>query len=501
MSAFLTRVGWDLRLQQRYGIHYAAAYVAALWLLIEAVVPAGWRATLLPYILFMDVAIFGLFFLPALSFLERDERTLPALRVSPLGGARYLASRAAALLVPSLAIGLLVAAGARAPVVSWTLLSAGLALAVLLNLLGGFIAASWFPSIQSYLLPAGFILVAFQLPAIEPLLPAPGGWLWLMPTYGAWILLREGLGVFGGPAIGASGIALAVAHAVGVSALLWPFAVRAVDRFAAPARSSRRKARPGGAHVAGATAPAVRRGGWLAALVRLDIRLVARNAMYGFMLVALAGLFVVVRLFLPAIESALAPWIDLAGQRALVWTFVGVLYTPALIGALVGLMLLDERDEGALLAVRATPVTLRRYLGYRIAVAMALSMLYAYLGMAVFYPTNVSAIGFLPTAVLAALETPIAALVIAGFARNKIEGLALTKALGAPFIASLVAWFTPWPWRWLLAVVPTFWPAQALWWVADGKPLAAVVGFALVGAAYHVALIALLWRRFARRVD
>jgi len=495
MSALIRRVGWDLRLQQRYGIHYAALYVAALWLVIEFLVPASWRAPFLPYILFMDVAIFGLFFLPALSFLERDERTLPALRVSPLGGARYLLARGTALLLPTLAIGLVIAAGSRVPVASWTLLIAALALTVAINLLGGFIVASRFPSVQAYFVPAGFVLLAFQLPAIEPFIPAPADWLWLTPTYGAWRMLRAALD---GPALDATALAIALAHAAVVAAALWPFAVRAVDRFAAPTGASRW---PSKASAAGrSAAPSGEWAGWVGTLVRLDIRLVARNAMYGFMLLALVVLFAVVRWVLPSVEAGLAPWIDLAGQRPLVWTFFGVLYIPAMIGSLVGLMLLDERDEGALLAVRATPVTLRRYLGYRMGLATAISVVYAYLGMAAFQPMPVTVLEFAPTAVLAALETPLAALFVAGFARNKVEGLALTKALGAPFFASLIAWFTPWPWRWLLAVVPTFWPAQALWWVAEGRSLAGVAAFAFVGAAFHVALIALLWRRFVRRV-
>lgn len=495
MTAFAHRVGWDLRLQQRYGIHYAALYVAALWLIIAFLLPDAWRAPVLPYILFMDVAIFGIFFLPALRFLERDERTLPALRVSPLGSSRYLLARGTALLLPSLAIGLVVAAGSRVAIGSWALLTAALALTVVLNLLGGFIVASRFPSVQAYFMPAGFLLIGFQLPAIEPFVAAPADWLWLTPTYGAWRMLRASLG---GPILDAAGLAVSLAHAAVVAAALWPVAVRAVDRFAAPTGASRwpSRGRESGRQATRSAAWA----GWIGTLVRLDMRLVARNSMYGFLLVALVLLFAVVRWALPSVEAGLAPWIDLAGQRPLVWTFFGVLYIPAMIGSLVGLMLLDERDEGALLAVRATPVTLRRYLGYRMGLATVLSVVYAYLGMAAFHPMPVTVLQFAPTAALAALETPLAALFVAGVARNKVEGLALTKALGAPFFASLVAWFTPWPWRWLLAVFPTFWPAQALWWVAEGRSLAGVAAFAVVGAVFHVALIALLWRRFVRRV-
>lgn len=495
MTAFARRVGWDLRLQQRYGIHYAAIYVAALWLLIAFILPDAWRAPVLPYILFMDVAIFGLFFLPALSFLERDERALPALRVSPLGSARYLLARGTALLLPTLAIGLVIAAGSRVAVASWPLVATALVLTVAINLLGGFIVASRFPSVQSYFMPAGFILIGLQLPALEPFVPAPADWLWLTPTYGAWRMLRAALG---GPALDAAGLAVSLAHAAGVAAALWPVAVRAVDRFAAPTGASRWPSKVRAAR--GSAAPPGARGGWIGTLIRLDMRLVARNAMYGFLLVAVVLLFAVVRWVLPSVEVSLAPWIDLAGQRPLVWTFFGVLYIPAMIGSLVGLMLLDERDEGALLAVRATPVTLRRYLGYRMGLATTLSVVYAYLGMAAFQPMPVTVLEFAPTAVLAALETPLAALFVAGFARNKVEGLALTKVLGAPFFASLVAWFTPWPWRWLLAVVPAFWPAQALWWVAEGRSLAGVTAFAALGAVFHVVLIVMLWRRFVRRV-
>ncbi|MBP8292231.1 MAG: hypothetical protein KAX65_05625, partial [Caldilineaceae bacterium] len=67
-----------------------------------------------------------------------------------------------------------------------------------------------------------------------------------------------------------------------------------------------------------------------------------------------------------------------------------------------------------------------------------------------------------------ALMAPLTALALATLAQNKVQGLALMKAAGIVLFPPVVAYFVAQPWQWLLAILPTWWPAQVLWHLQAG---------------------------------
>ena len=90
-------------------------------------------------------------------------------------------------------------------------------------------------------------------------------------------------------------------------------------------------------------------------------------------------------------------------------------------------------------------------------------------------------------------------MVLASVAGNKVEGLALMKGMSIFMFAPVAAWFLDAPWRWLPALVPTTWPAEALW-----RSMGVVEGAAwwvlAVGIGYHVGLLWLLTKRLQARL-
>ncbi|HRW48534.1 MAG: hypothetical protein KDD75_15945, partial [Caldilineaceae bacterium] len=89
---------------------------------------------------------------------------------------------------------------------------------------------------------------------------------------------------------------------------------------------------------------------------------------------------------------------------------------------------------------------------------------------------------------------PLAALALAALAQNKVQGLALMKAAGIVLVPPLIAYFLPPAWQLPFAVVPTWWPAQALWHLQAGS---AWFWFFLGGGLlYAGALLVWLARRF-----
>jgi fluoroquinolone transport system permease protein len=169
---------------------------------------------------------------------------------------------------------------------------------------------------------------------------------------------------------------------------------------------------------------------------------------------------------------------------------------PILAGTVIGFLLLDQRDDGTLTALRVTPLPLAGYLTYRLAVPVLLSVVLT----AVMFPVaGFGGLG-LPTLLVAALGAapfaPVFALFLGSFAANKVQGFALMKASNLVLILPLIAYFAPSRWDLALGVVPTYWPARAYWLLLEGKATAWL--FLGVGVLYQGLLIVLLLRRLAR---
>lgn len=159
-----------------------------------------------------------------------------------------------------------------------------------------------------------------------------------------------------------------------------------------------------------------------------------------------------------------------------------------LVGWVTGFLFLEDRDEGTLIAIDITPVGKTGFMGYRLTVTVLLTMAVTLFGAWLVVPQA----GW-PTAallaVLVALQAVSAAFVLPAIARNKVEGLAVTKLVNMLAVAPLLA-FVPSPWRYLAGFVPAFWVGEMF---AGERylPMPAVVALALV---VHFAAAVLLYR-------
>lgn len=209
----------------------------------------------------------------------------------------------------------------------------------------------------------------------------------------------------------------------------------------------------------------------LVAFAVVDARNVRREALLGVVLAAPLLLALVLRLGAAPAEAwaAASHDIDLAAHRPLVLAAVVVLHLPMMCGMVGALLMFDDLDDGALRAVRTTPLTLGRYLAYRVAGVGVFGLA----GLLVAVPLS-GLVGWeqmgwlLPALVLAAACGPVLMLAALALAGNKVEGLAALKALGLPFMAPLAAWFLAPGWEVLMLPLPSYWPARALWHGLDG---------------------------------
>ncbi|WP_406621559.1 ABC transporter permease [Bacillus atrophaeus] len=137
-----------------------------------------------------------------------------------------------------------------------------------------------------------------------------------------------------------------------------------------------------------------------------------------------------------------------------------ILLSPFMLGVMAGLMILEEMDDNILSYIAVTPVSKSGYLLYRLIVPMLIStiltiFIIGYTGLVDF------TISILPVVLMAALITPIMALFLAGFANNKVEGLAFGKAMGLILIVPVLTYIAESNWLFLLSIFPTFWISEA----------------------------------------
>lgn len=175
-----------------------------------------------------------------------------------------------------------------------------------------------------------------------------------------------------------------------------------------------------------------------------------------------------------------------------------VLGLPSGFGSLAGFMILDERDDDTLTALRVTPTSMYGYAGYRIFAAIILSFLYTLgcISLTGLTPDPLI-LSLVPAALLAGLLSPLVALVLATLANNKVEGLALGKAFGLFILGPLAAYFVGTNWQLLFGLLPTYWPAKTFWVAAEGGNF---WPYFLVGFTYYLALVSLLLHRFREKV-
>ncbi len=143
---------------------------------------------------------------------------------------------------------------------------------------------------------------------------------------------------------------------------------------------------------------------------------------------------------------------------------------PLLLGAVVGFLLLDERDSDTLTALRVTPLSLQDYAGYRFLTASCISCCYVMIGIPAtgLFPLE-RLLAMVPITLISSLLTPLVGLLLVAIANNKVEGLAVAKVLGVFVIGPGAGYFMASSWQWLLGIIPTYWTVKAFILLFQGQ--------------------------------
>ena len=227
-----------------------------------------------------------------------------------------------------------------------------------------------------------------------------------------------------------------------------------------------------------------------------DFRNVQRDQLLGWLAIIPLVYAIMIRLIVPAIESNLG--FDISPWYPVLNGFFAVLVAPVFFGLIIGFLLLDERDDGTMLAMQVSPVPLLTYLAAKILMPTLLSLVlavavYAVAGLA---PLDIGIL--IPAVLVAALEIPVWALALAAFANNKVEGFALMKGgAGLFMIVPIGAYFVDFPWQVLFGILPAYWPMKMYWEALQGNP---IWPYVIGGIVIHVIAIVILLRVFKRKL-
>jgi len=167
-----------------------------------------------------------------------------------------------------------------------------------------------------------------------------------------------------------------------------------------------------------------------------------------------------------------------------------------MVGWIPGFLILEERDDGPLLAIEVTPMGKRGFEIYRLVLTLVLSALITLFAIELLSPAMGWAMRFFYAFVIG-MEAVSVALIIPTFSSNKVAGLAVAKFTNMFSLFPALA-LLPSPWRYLGAVFPTYWVGESFQFTpVQYLSLPVILTIAL---ALHIGVVLLLYWLFVRRV-
>jgi fluoroquinolone transport system permease protein len=232
----------------------------------------------------------------------------------------------------------------------------------------------------------------------------------------------------------------------------------------------------------------------LRSLGPIDIRNIRRDSLVSWMVYVPLGMALLARWGVPPLTTWLMEEydFDLTAYYPVLLAYFFVGMCPMMFGAVIGFLLLDEKDDHTLTALQVTPLSLNSYILYRVTVPILLTigLMFVLFPLANLTPFDLRVI--LLSAIAAAPMAPMLALFLASIAQNKIQGFALMKLSGIFFIAPILAYFTTSGWELAFGIVPTYWPMKVYWLLYEG---ATNVWLYVVVAVVYQSLVAAFFAR------
>ena len=102
----------DIRFQYKYGFYFVYVVFTLMYIFVLLFLPLEWREKIAAVLIFSDPSAMGLFFMGAIVLLEKSERVLSTIAVSPVKADDYIISKVVSLGVISVISGASIALSA-----------------------------------------------------------------------------------------------------------------------------------------------------------------------------------------------------------------------------------------------------------------------------------------------------------------------------------------------------------------------------------------------------
>jgi len=200
---------------------------------------------------------------------------------------------------------------------------------------------------------------------------------------------------------------------------------------------------------------------------KADIKFIARDPML--LMASLAPFFLVMllRLVFPLLSEFVYQKFDFQIYRYYTISAITMVsLIPMLFGMVYAFILLDESDAHILQVISVTPAGRNNFLFMRMIVPSFLSLFFILL--TIIFTNPVPYEGWLRTffiSILLSSQVPFVFLFIGSLARNKVEGLALSKLYGIFLVTVPLGLLLHQPWNYLNFFSPLYWISWA--WVSQ----------------------------------
>lgn len=109
---FLNLIIGDIRFQAKYGFYLVYMILTVFYIALLFAFPVSWRGKAAAIMIFSDPAAMGLFFMGAIVLLEKSQRVMEALAVSPVTVWEYIMSKVISLFLISIIVAMVLAVAA-----------------------------------------------------------------------------------------------------------------------------------------------------------------------------------------------------------------------------------------------------------------------------------------------------------------------------------------------------------------------------------------------------
>ncbi len=181
---------YDILFQLRHGFHYAYLFIGAVYILILRGLPPEAKNLFLPVLVFTDPAVLGFFFIGGIVLLEKDQKTLESLFVTPLKILEYIGAKTVSLTFMALAVSFIISFLTTGFSFNPVLLFVGISLSSIFFILLGLIMASRFKSLNEYFVYGGLSISFIALPILDYFGIVQSPLFFFLPPTASFILIK-----------------------------------------------------------------------------------------------------------------------------------------------------------------------------------------------------------------------------------------------------------------------------------------------------------------------